>query len=35
MKNLVTEIKNTLGGIYELEEAEQISDLENRVMEGN
>jgi len=37
MKNSITEIENTLGGINSrLEEAkEQTSDLEDRVMESN
>ena len=35
MKNLITEIKNTLDGISRLEEAEeQTRDLEDRVMEN-
>ena len=36
MKNSVTEIKNTLDGIASgLEEEEQISNLEDRVIESN
>ena len=32
MKNSITEIKNALEGISKLEDAEQISNLEDRVM---
>ena len=36
MKNLITEIKNTLEGINRIEETEeQTSNLEHRVMESN